>query len=113
MNSFIGIILISLGSICAASFYIPFKQLFSFTIGNTKFEGMYPKSLGLPKLAIPGGLKAVLDIDRWLYYPFVSGFMRLSRRFSRIHVGIPQVYVLWIVIGVIACIIVLFLLPAN
>ena len=95
------------------SFYIPFKQLFSFTLGNIKFEGMYPKSLGLPKLAMPGGLKAVLDIDRWLYYPFVRGFMRLSRWFSRIHVGIPQVYVLWIIMGVIACIIVLFLLPAN
>ena len=95
------------------SFYIPFKQLFSFTLGNTRFEGMYPKSLELPKLAVPGGLKAVLDIDRWLYYPFVSGFMRLSRWFSRIHVGIPQVYVLWIIIGVIACIIVLFLLPAS
>jgi hydrogenase-4 component B len=95
------------------SFYIPFKQLFSFTIGKTKFEGMYPKSLGLPKLAIPDGLKAVLDIDRWLYYPFVGSFMKLSRRFSRLHVGIPQVYVLWIILGVIACIIVLFLLPAN
>jgi len=95
------------------SFYNPFKQLFAFTIGSIKFEGMYPRSISLPRVTMPDRLKAAFDIDHWLYYPFASGFMRLSRWFSRVHVGIPQVYILWIIIGVIACIIVLFLLPAG
>lgn len=97
----------------AHSFYNPFKQLFAYTIAGVRFEGMYPKSISLPKVALPKKLLGVLDIDRWLYYPFVNGLMRLSRWFSRVHVGIPQVYILWIVLGVTVCIIVLFLLPAK
>ncbi len=97
----------------AHGFYNPFKQLFAFTIGGVRFEGMYPKSVSLPEVAVSRKLLSVLDIDRWLYYPFVNGLMRFSRWFSRVHVGIPQVYILWIVLGVTACIIVLFLLPAK
>ena len=95
------------------SFYNPFKQIFAFTIKGIKFEGMYPRAISLPRVTMPGRLKAAFDIDHWLYYPFARGFMRLSRWFSRVHVGIPQVYILWIILGVIACIIVLFLLPAG
>lgn len=95
------------------SFYKPFKQIFAFKIGGIEFEGLYPKTISLPKITMPYTLKAVLDIDHWLYYPFANGFMKLSRWFSRIHVGVPQVYILWIIIGLIACIIVLFVLPAG
>jgi hydrogenase-4 component B len=95
------------------SFYNPFKQIFAFTIGGIKFEGLYPKSIKLPKITMPSALRAAFDLDRWLYYPFASGFVKLSRRFSRVHVGIPQVYILWIIIGVIAAIVILFALPAG
>jgi hypothetical protein len=95
------------------SFYNPFKQIFAFKIGGIKFEGLYPKTISFPRITMPYTLRAVLDIDRWLYYPFANGFMKLSRWFSRIHVGVPQVYILWIIIGLIACIIVLFALPAG
>ncbi|MBC8520713.1 MAG: hypothetical protein H8D26_01800 [Methanomicrobia archaeon] len=94
----------------AHSFYVPFKKFFAFRIGSIEFEGLYPKSITLPKITMPKTLKAILDIDRWLYYPVVNGFMRLSRGFSRTHVGIPQVYILWMIIGLAAAIIILFLL---
>ena len=95
------------------SFYVPFKQYFALRVKGIEFEGLYPKSFPLPKITMPQLLRAVLNIDQWLYYPFANGFMRLSRWFSRVHVGVPQVYILWIIIGVIAAIIVLFALPAG
>ncbi|HSW38935.1 MAG TPA: proton-conducting transporter membrane subunit [Acidobacteriota bacterium] len=95
------------------SFYNPFKRLFAFTLGGIRFEGVYPRSISLPKLTVPGVIKNLLDLDRWLYYPFAGGFLSLSRWFSKVHVGIPQVYVLWMILGVIACIVILFMLPAK
>jgi len=98
------------------SFYNPFKQLFVFTIGGIRFEGMYPRVLYPPRVnlsRIISGIKTISNIDQWLYFPFARGFLRLSRWFSRVHVGIPQVYILWIIIGVIAAMIVLFALPAG
>jgi hydrogenase-4 component B len=95
------------------SFYNPFKHIFSFKIWGIKFEGLYPKNISFPRITMPNILRKVLDIDHWLYYPIASGFMNLSRWFSRVHVGVPQVYILWIILGLIACIIVLFSLPAG
>jgi hydrogenase-4 component B len=95
------------------SFYNPFKHIFSFKIWGIKFEGLYPKNISFPRITMPDILRKVLDIDHWLYYPIASGFMNLSRWFSRVHVGVPQVYILWIILGLIACIIVLFALPAG
>ncbi|MBM3235224.1 hypothetical protein FJZ31_02875 [Candidatus Poribacteria bacterium] len=97
----------------AHSFYVPFKRFFDFRIGNIEFEGLYPKAITLPKITMPKTLRTILDIDQWLYYPIVKGFMRLSRGFSRTHVGIPQVYILWMIIGLVAAIIILFLLPGG
>jgi len=95
------------------SFYVPFKNLFAFSLGGIRFEGAYPKSVNLPRLRIPEALKNFINFDRWFYYPFAAGFMEFSRRFSRVHIGIPQVYLLWMILGVIACIVVLFMLPAG
>jgi hydrogenase-4 component B len=97
----------------AHSFYVPFKRFFDFRIGSIEFEGLYPKAITLPKITMPKTLRTILDIDRWLYYPIVKGFMRISRGFSRTHVGIPQVYILWMIIGLVAAIIILFLLPKG
>jgi NADH:ubiquinone oxidoreductase subunit 5 (subunit L)/multisubunit Na+/H+ antiporter MnhA subunit len=95
------------------SFYMAFKQFFTLRVKGIDFEGFYPKSVPLPRIKMPQPLRAVLDIDRWLYYPFANGFVKISRWFSRAHVGIPQVYILWVIIGVIAAVIVLFALPAG
>jgi hydrogenase-4 component B len=75
----------------AASFYVPFKHV---------FENIYPSArLRVPRF--PAALRGAFDIDTWLYAPFV----RLGRRFldgvSKTHVGIPQMYLLWLVLGAI------------
>jgi len=41
----------------------------------------------------------MLDFDRWLYTPAANAIDSAADRFSRTHVGIPQIYLLWIVIG--------------
>jgi NADH:ubiquinone oxidoreductase subunit 5 (subunit L)/multisubunit Na+/H+ antiporter MnhA subunit len=98
----------------AHSFYVPFKQFFAFQIGGIEFEGLYPKTITWQtKIKMPKMLRAILDIDRWLYYPIVTWFMKFNRGFSRAHVGIPQVYVLWMIIGLVLSIIILFLLPRG
>ena len=97
----------------SSSFYMAFKQYFALRVKGINFEGLYPKSVPLPRMTMPQPLRAVLDIDHWLYYPFAAGFLKLSRWFSRVHVGIPQIYILWVIIGVIVAIIVLFALPAG
>lgn len=75
----------------ASSFYLPFKQL---------FRGIYPNAkVHLPRL--PALLHRALDFDHWLYAPVAKVVDRVAGRVSRTHVGTPQIYLLWIVIGAI------------
>jgi hydrogenase-4 component B len=76
----------------ASSFYKPFRRAFA---------GLYP-SLGWAPPALPPFLRRALDLDRWLYLPVAAAVERSARVVARTHVGIPQVYLLWIVVGVIA-----------
>lgn len=91
----------------AFSLCLPFKRFFSVRIGNYQQEGVYP-ALRVPKLRLPTELRQVFDIDGFLYNPVVRWSMSFMERFSRLHVGIPQVYVLWMVIGIVFAILVLF-----
>jgi hydrogenase-4 component B len=75
----------------ASSFYLPFESV---------FQGIYPEG----KVAVakfPVSLSHALDLDRWLYLPTVKAIDRVADRVSRTHVGTPQIYLLWIVIGAI------------
>lgn len=75
----------------ASSFYLPFKRA---------FEEIYPKfPLRVPRF--PSPVRRVFDVDTWLYLPIVRHLHRGANAFARTHVGIPQVYLLWIVIGAI------------
>jgi len=75
----------------ASSFYLPFKQA---------FEGIYPRGkVHVPRF--PASVRRALDFDHWLYTPTIKAFDKTADRVSRTHVGIPQVYLLWIVIGAI------------
>ncbi|HKJ91649.1 MAG TPA: proton-conducting transporter membrane subunit [Longimicrobiales bacterium] len=76
----------------AGSFYRPFKEA---------FRGLYPH-IALPRLAFPAALRRALEMDRWLYLPVARGTERAARGFSRTHVGVLQVYLLWIIVGAIA-----------
>jgi hydrogenase-4 component B len=75
----------------ASSFYMPFKDA---------IRGIYPGAgLRVPKF--PVSLRRLLDFDRWLYVPAVRAVETAADRVSRTHVGTPQIYLLWIVIGAI------------
>ncbi len=83
----------------AAGFYGPFKHAFA---------GVYP-TIRLPRLRFPRALRRAFDLDSWLYGPLVRVGGRLAERLSRTHVGIPQTYVLWQVIGMIIVLVLLML----
>jgi hypothetical protein len=53
----------------------------------------------VPKFPAP--LRRALDFDQWFYAPTVKAIDRAADRVSRTHVGTPQIYLLWIVIGAI------------
>lgn len=75
----------------ASSFYLPFKHA---------FKGVYP--LGkLPAPRMPALVRRSLDVDRWVYTPAAHAIERAANGVSRTHVGTPQIYLLWIVIGAI------------
>jgi len=75
----------------AGSFYLPFKHA---------FQGVYPAAR-LPVPRMPALIRRVLDLDRWLYMPSVHAIEKAADGVSRTHVGTPQVYLLWIVVGAI------------
>jgi len=75
----------------ASSFYLPFKHA---------FENVYPAGR-LPVPRFPAPIRRLLDFDRWLYTPAVRAVERTADGVSRTHVGTPQIYLLWIVIGAV------------
>lgn len=81
----------------AGGLYGPFKHA---------FDRLYPR-IGVPRIAFPRVLERIFDLDSWLYGPFVRAGGRLAQRLSRTHSGIPQIYMLWQVIGVILVLVIL------
>jgi hydrogenase-4 component B len=75
----------------ASSFYLPFKHA---------FQGVYPAAR-LPVPRMPAFVRRLLDLDRWLYRPAAHAVEKAADGVSRTHVGTPQIYLLWIVIGAI------------
>ncbi|MDP2959633.1 MAG: proton-conducting transporter membrane subunit [Longimicrobiales bacterium] len=81
------------------SYYRPFKAAFA---------GIYPKGVWrLP--AFPAAVRRILDFDAWLYLPLARWVERSAHGVSRTHVGVPQVYLLWMVLGAVAVVAILFL----
>jgi hydrogenase-4 component B len=76
----------------AGSFYLPFVSRFEHLV-----------SLGLPPIHLkrPHRIYRGLDFDQRIYYPFFDWFIRLSQMFRRTHLGIPQAYMLFQVIGIL------------
>jgi hydrogenase-4 component B len=95
----------------AHSYYLPFKEMFSIRIGRYQRAGVYP-TIKYPKITFAESdrLKKILSIDRWFYEPLTRGFNMVSARFSATHSGIPHVYLLWLVIGTVAAVTLLFVL---
>ena len=76
----------------ASSLYLPFKHA---------FDGLYPR-LRWRVPAFPAVLRRVFDADAWAYGPLARMVDRSAGVLSRSHVGVPQVYLLWIVGGAAA-----------
>jgi hydrogenase-4 component B len=95
------------------SFYMPFKQVFSFRARNIEFQGLYPTSFPLPQMRMPKWLRVFLHPDQWLYYPAANLFMKLNRGFSKSHTGVPQMYLLWIATGVILAMVIMLCLSGG
>jgi len=83
----------------AHGFVMPFKQAFA---------NVYP-SVRAPRIGALRLLSVVFDLDSWLYTPLVNGSARAVQRVSRTHSGLPHVYMLWQVAGVVVVLAVLFL----
>lgn len=75
----------------ASSLFAPFKQA---------FHGIYP-TVRARAPRFPPRLRSLLDLDRWLYMPVARGVEQAASEAGRIHSGIPQVYLLWIVVGAV------------
>jgi NADH:ubiquinone oxidoreductase subunit 5 (subunit L)/multisubunit Na+/H+ antiporter MnhA subunit len=90
------------------------------TVGHFHAHGMYEPfrrafervylATGVPTSGYPSALGRAFDLDRWLYGPIVRAGASVAERFSRSHVGIPQYYLLWQVIGVVIVLAALFAL---
>ena len=96
----------------AHNYYMPFKQFFNIRIGKYYKKGVYP-TIPLPRITLSEKslLKRILEVDQWFYYPIVNFTLKALRKFSRTHVGIPHVYLLWMFLGLAIGIVILFLLP--
>jgi hypothetical protein len=75
----------------AGSFYLPFIS---------RFEAMVRFGIPAIHLKRPDWVYRGLDFDQLIYDPFVAWFIRLSQNFRRTHLGIPQAYMLFQVLGI-------------
>lgn len=85
------------------SFYRPFKEA---------FHGLYP-TFHVRAPAFPAAARQALEPDRWLYYPLARDADRVARGVARAHVGLLQVYLLWIILGAAAVFLLLLLVGGG
>lgn len=84
----------------AQGFYSRFNEL---------FPRVYPR-VPVPRLPSMRNLRSVFDVDTWLYGPLVRAGGRAVGKVSRSHVGIPQLYMVWQVAGMVLVLVILLLL---
>jgi len=64
----------------------------------------------VPRLPSLGKLRSVFNLDSWLYGPLLRGGGKMVDKVSRSHVGVPQLYMIWQVAGMIIVLALLFVL---
>jgi hydrogenase-4 component B len=84
----------------ARGFYSPF---------NEAFAKVYPH-VPVPRLPSLKRLRSILDLDSWLYGPLLRAGGNMTDKVARSHVGVPQLYMIWQVIGMIVVLATLVLL---
>ncbi len=92
----------------AAGFYLTFRALASPVVGRAKAAGFYPR---WPRFHARWlrGLRVAFDFD-YVYRTIVAVLMRTFGWVSRAHVGYPQVYVLWMAVGLVLAVVLLYTL---
>jgi len=75
----------------AQGLYSPFNEVLA---------KVYPH-VPIPRLPSIKKLKALLDLDHWLYNPLVKAGGNTVDKVSRSHVGTPQLYMVWQVGGMV------------
>lgn len=84
----------------AHSFYLAFQEV---------IEKWFFPPMALRPLKKPERVYKALDFDRIFYYPLINSILNITNKFRKTHVGIPQIYMLWLVIGIILVVLFLFL----
>lgn len=85
------------------SFYRPFKHAF-----HNVYPTFHPAVPAFPRV-----LRRILEPDGWLYLPVARGTEAAARRVSHAHVGVLQVYLLWIIVGAVAVVALVLLLGGG
>lgn len=75
----------------AHGFCLPFKE--AFTVVFPRIE--------TPRIRLISSVQKLLNFDAWLYRPITDWLGTLADRLSRTHTGVPQVYMIWQLIGMI------------
>jgi hydrogenase-4 component B len=81
----------------AAGYYTPFKKFVHLILPEWRVAWR-PKAS--PAVA------RILNPDSWGYDPLARGGLSLSRGLAKSHVGITQVYTLWIVVGLVVALVI-------
>ena len=89
-----------IGHFHAHGLYEPFRRA---------FERLYVTT-GIPRVGYPVSLARIFDVDSWLYGPLLRAGEKVAERFPRSHVGIPQWYLMWQVVGMVVVLGTLFFL---
>lgn len=84
----------------STSYYRYLKEFFGLV--NVKFV---PGNVVFKK-----DLSKHLNLDNWFYYPFARRFLSTCKWAAKSHVGIPQVYLLWTIVGALVTVLIAFLL---
>ncbi|WP_353684661.1 proton-conducting transporter membrane subunit [Thermodesulfovibrio sp. 3907-1M] len=90
------------------SFYQPFKDLVSFSIGKIQFKGFYPVTTPSIKISIPERVLKILHPDEWLYYPVANILIKIFESLYKIHGLTTKKYIAWLICGSILVMILLF-----
>ena len=68
------------------------------------FRSIYP-SVPLPHAGYPTRFMRIFDVDGWLFGPLVRFGNRLTGGLSRTHSGVPQMYLVWQLLGLVAVVV--------
>ena len=82
-----------------SSLFLPFKHA---------FHGVYPTFTARAP-AFPRPLRRAFDLDRWLYDPVARSVDWAARAAGRTHAGVPQLYLLWMLLGAAVVVAILLL----